>query len=116
MRFVQPKSEEQQSRAVAFRVRQRFIHQRSDLVNALRSHLYEFGYIAPKGINHLNKLEAIISDECNALPVTAREMSELLLEQIHQLSKNITRLNKVIDALSKRSPVSKRLQTIAFRF
>lgn len=112
MRFVEPKSEEQQSRAVAFRVRQQFIHQRSDFVNALRSHLYEFGYIAPKGINHLHKLEAIISDECSDLPVTAREMCKLLLEQIHQLSKNIALLNKEIDALSKRSPISKRLQTM----
>ncbi|NGO52101.1 IS110 family transposase [Allomesorhizobium camelthorni] len=39
--FVEPKSEEQQARAVLFRARQRLVHQRTDLVNALRAILYE---------------------------------------------------------------------------
>ncbi|WP_299656159.1 IS110 family transposase [uncultured Jannaschia sp.] len=112
MRLVVPKNEGQQSRAVAFRVRQQFIHQRSDLVNSLRSHLYEFGYIAPKGINYLPKLEDIILDETTHLPHVAREMCRMLLEQIHQLSEKITSLNKEIGVLSKRSEVSHRLQTM----
>ena len=50
MRFVEPKSADQQARAVVFRTREQFVSQRTDLVNALRSHLYEFGYSAPQGI------------------------------------------------------------------
>jgi len=37
MRFVSPKSEDQQARAVLFRSRERLAHQRTELVNALRA-------------------------------------------------------------------------------
>jgi len=40
MRFVPPKSEEQQARAVLFRARERLVHQRTELSNALRAVLY----------------------------------------------------------------------------
>lgn len=50
MRFVEPKTKEQQSRAIVFRTREQFVNQRTELVNALRAHLYEFGYVAPQGI------------------------------------------------------------------
>ncbi len=49
MRFVGPKSAEQQSRAVLFRARERLVHQRTELVNALRAALYEYGYVVPQG-------------------------------------------------------------------
>lgn len=41
MRFVEPKCAEQQSRAVLFRARERLVHQRTELINALRAALYE---------------------------------------------------------------------------
>ncbi len=37
MRFLRPKTEEQQACAVLFRPRERLLHQRTGLVNALRS-------------------------------------------------------------------------------
>ena len=112
MRVVSPKTEEQRSRAVAFRVRQQLIRQRSDLVNALRSHLYEFGYIAPKGINHLHRLEAVIADDTTHLPKIARAMCQMLLEQVHCLSEKIALLNREISTLSRKSEISSRLQTM----
>ena len=51
MRFVEPKTAEQQSRAVLFRARERLVHQRTELVNALRACLYEYGQIVPQGIS-----------------------------------------------------------------
>ncbi|WP_245269105.1 transposase [Mesorhizobium sp. WSM2561] len=36
MRFVEPKTPDQQARVVLFRARERLIHQRTELVNALR--------------------------------------------------------------------------------
>ena len=53
MRFVEPKSAEQQARAVAFRTREQLVKQRTEAVNALRSHLYEFGHVAPEGIGYV---------------------------------------------------------------
>jgi transposase len=53
MRFVEPKSADQQARAVAFRTREQLVKQRTEAVNALRSHLYEFGHVAPEGIGYV---------------------------------------------------------------
>ncbi len=39
MRFVPPKTEEQQARAVLFRARERLVHQRTELINALHATL-----------------------------------------------------------------------------
>ncbi len=33
-----------------FRIREQLVNQRTELVNALRAHLYEFGYVAPQGV------------------------------------------------------------------
>jgi hypothetical protein len=55
-RFVDPKTQEQQGGAVLFRTRSLFIRQRTEAVNALRAHLYEFGYIAPAGIQNVKQL------------------------------------------------------------
>ncbi len=57
MRFATVKSEDQQARAVVFRARERLVHQRTELVNALRSTLYEYGHVFPVGIAHLKKIE-----------------------------------------------------------
>jgi transposase len=56
MRFVEPKSADQQARAVAFRTREQLVKQRTETVNALRSHLYEFGHTAPEGIGYVPRL------------------------------------------------------------
>ncbi len=49
MRFVPVKSEESQSAATLFRVRERLIRQRSRAITALRSHLTGFGQVAAGG-------------------------------------------------------------------
>ena len=47
MRFVPVKSEETQGAAMAFRVRELLIRQRTQAINALRGHLTEFGQVVP---------------------------------------------------------------------
>jgi transposase len=49
MRFVEPKSEAQQSAAILYRSRQRLVRQRTETVNALRAALYEFGHVILQG-------------------------------------------------------------------
>ena len=112
MRFVEPKSEEQQCRAVIFRTRERMVNQRTELVNALRAHLYEFGFIAPQGIGHLGRLVSVIEDKHCALPDLVRDTCCDLLEQIWRLTDRIDALKNKIDALSKEGEMSKRLRTM----
>ncbi|WP_037371356.1 IS110 family transposase [Salipiger mucosus] len=113
MRFVEPKSADQQSRAVVFRVRQMAIAQRTELVNALRSHLYEFGYIAPVGVRHLPKLIAMVEDERSNLPGPARPACRAILRQIESLDHEIRALDAQIAELSKESHCAELVQTMS---
>ena len=112
MRFVEPKSADQQARAVAFRTREQFVKQRTEAVNALRSHLYEFGYIAPMGIGYVPRLERVVEDPDARIPDLAREICRMLLEQIAQLTDRIKALKARIAAISNEVEMPRRLQTM----
>jgi transposase len=112
MRFVEPKTEEQQSRAIVFRSREQLVNQRTELVNSLRAHLYEFGYVAPQGIGHLSRLAGVIEDETAALPDLVRDLCRDLLDRIDELTLRIDVLKKRIEALSRQAETSRRLQTM----
>jgi transposase len=68
MRFGTPKTADQQARAVLFRARERTVRQRTELVNALRAVLYEYGQVIPLGIGHIKRVEAIVEDAEIDLP------------------------------------------------
>ena len=63
MRFVPIKSTDQQALLMLHRTRDLLIRQRTQLINALRAHLAEFGLVAEKGREGLAQLGAIIADE-----------------------------------------------------
>ena len=50
MRFVAVKSETKQASAVIFRTRDLLVGQRTQIINAIRGHMTEFGFVAPQGI------------------------------------------------------------------
>ena len=112
MRFVEPKTVEQQARAVAFRTREQLVKQRTEAVNALRSHLYEFGYIAPVGIGYIPRLEGVVADPDAGIPDLARDICRMLLEQIAQLTDRINTLKARIAAMSNEAEMPRRLQTM----
>lgn len=112
MRFVEAKTEEQQSRAIAFRTREQLVNQRTELVNALRAHLYEFGYVAPQGIGQLHRLAEVVDDESVELPDLVRAICRDLLDHIGQLTVRIDALEKKIAVLSRQAETSRRLQTM----
>ena len=62
MRFMPIKSPEQQSVMVAHRTRSILTRQRTQLANAIRGHMSEFGLVAPIGRNGLEVLIAMIAD------------------------------------------------------
>lgn len=72
MRFVEPKTEEQQAKAVLFRGRERLVRQRTELVNALRGGLYEYGHTAPQGIRQLKRIAEIIEEPASDLRTVKR--------------------------------------------
>jgi transposase len=62
MRFVAVKSEEQQSTLAIHRVRETLVGQKTQLINALRAHLAEFGIVAPQGAGKVSQLIAVVAD------------------------------------------------------
>lgn len=112
MRFVTPKSEDQQARAVVFRAREQLVGQRTQAINALRAHMAEFGFVAPQGIACVGRLADIVEDETTALPPLARDMCRIFLAQIAALNAQIMALQKRIAHLAKQSAVSRQLQTM----
>ncbi|WEQ54978.1 IS110 family transposase [Komagataeibacter nataicola] len=112
MRFVVPKTEAQQARAVLFRCRDRLVHQRTELVNALRGTLYEFGLVVPKGIAHLKRIEEFVADDSVSLPAVVRKECRDLLEQIDEQSARITEKTHAMVGLSKESGMAQRLETM----
>lgn len=112
MRFVEPKTAEQQGRAVLFRTRTQFIHQRTEAVNALRAHLYEFGHIAPLGVHQVKRLAEIVDAEDSGLPKTVRLCCREILAQIVQLGERLRGLDREIAQLSVEGETSRRLRTM----
>src|SRR5216684_5081925 len=78
MRFVAVKSEAKQALAVVFRARDLLVGQRTQLINALRGHLGEYGIVAPQGPSHVERLVAEIEDSESLVPETARSCLQLL--------------------------------------
>ena len=112
MRFVEPKSPEQQSRAILFRARERLVHQRTELVNAVRACLYEFGHIVPQGIHQVRRIEEILNEPNNDLPDLMREECQDLLKQIAEKTTRIDARTHKIKAIAGETDVARRLQTI----
>lgn len=112
MRFVEPKSTERQSRAILFRARERLVHQRTELVNALRACLYEFGHVVPQGIHQLGRIKGILDEPNSDLPELMREECGDLMKQIAEKTVRIDARTAKIKALAAEADTARRLQTI----
>jgi transposase len=112
MRFVEPKSENQQACAVHFCARERLLHQRTELVNALRSVLYENGYVFLKGIAHLRRMEAVVAETASDLPALVREECLDLLEQISEQTARIEAKATKARSFAGANDTARRLQTM----
>ncbi|MEQ6335069.1 IS110 family transposase [Sphingobium sp. MK2] len=112
MRFVEPKSTEQQSRTILFRARERLVHQRTELVNALRACLYEFGHVVPQGLHQLGKIKGILDEPNSDLPELMRNECDDLMKQIAEKTVRIDARTAKIKALAAKADIARRLQTI----
>jgi len=113
MRFVPVKSAEQQANAMVYKVRELLVRQRTQLINALRSHLAEMGVVAAKGVSHLDDLIAILRDpDDSRLPPPARPALEELAQQIAALEARIDPLEQEIASQVRGSEAGRRLATV----
>ena len=114
MRFVAVKSEEQQAAGLVFRTRDLVVRQRTQLINAIRGHLAEYGWVAPRGTAHMAMLADLLEDEemTSTLPVAARPMFTLMVDMLAELDKQISVLDREIARRAKEDEAARRLMTI----
>src|SRR6202047_1125545 len=113
MRFVRAKSAEQQGRLMQHRTRDLLMRQRTQVINALRAHLAEFGIAAAQGREGIKVLLAIVAqDEGSRLPVEAHASLTILATQLQAVQTLIGSIEKRIVAQHRSNEASKRLETI----
>jgi transposase len=113
MRYVAVKSEEQQASALVFRTRDLLVRQRTQLINAIRGHLTEYGWVAPKGRSYVALLGDLLEEELgSSLPQAARDMFRVMLGMLEELDARIADLDKEIARRAREDEISRRLMTI----
>ena len=88
------------------------VHQRTELINALRSTLYEYGHIVPQGIRQIGRIEEILRAPHSDLPDLMLDECTDLLEQITEQTARINTRAEKIKALAAEVDTARRLQTI----
>ena len=110
MRFVGVKTPEQQSIMMLHRVRLILTRQRTQLSNALRSHLAEFGIVSPIGREGLDRLLTIVADtDDGRVPAEARASLEMLVVQLEGVKAQILANDRRIIASARATEVGRRL-------
>jgi transposase len=113
VRTVPIKTPEQQAQLMQHRVRDLLVRQRTQAINALRSHLAELGIVAAQGHDGLKALLSIIAEERDArVPENARASLSALVAQIASCQAEIGAIEKRLLAQHRRCDDSKRLKTI----
>ncbi|MET0437110.1 MAG: IS110 family transposase [Devosia sp.] len=114
MRFVAVKSEEQQASGLVFRTRDLLVRQRTQLINAIRGHLTEYGWVAPRGTAHMTLLADMLDDEemASTLPAAALPMFRLMVDLLAELDKRVATLDREIARRAGQDEAARRLMTI----
>lgn len=113
MRFVGIKSPDQQSAMMLHRVRLILSRQRTQLSNALRAHMAEFGIVAPIGRNGIERLVGVIADPADdRLPAEARICLEMLVAQLSIVKAQILENDRRIMASARSTELGRRLMEI----
>ena len=113
MRFVPVKSTMQQSILIVHRTRHLLIRQRTQIINALRGHLAEFGIVAAKGARRVKDLIRIMAEDDNdRLPPFARDYLAVMVRQLEDTQLRIAELDRTLTVWTKTNDICRRLQTI----
>lgn len=113
MRFVPVKTPEQQSVMMLHRVRLMLNRQRTQLSNAMRAHLSEFGIVAPIGRGGIDQLIGVIDDESDGrIPPDARVCLRMLIAQLDVVKAQILENDRRILASARDTELGRRLMEI----
>jgi transposase len=113
MRFVAPKSPQQQAVLHLHHARQQLVRQRVAVGNHIRGVLAEYGLYLPQGVKALSqRLPALLEDGENALPMLTRHVLSELKAEHDTLIERAQRLEAQLKAWHAASESSQRLESI----
>ncbi len=113
MRFVPVKTPEQQSVMMLHRVRLMLNRQCTQLSNSIRSHLSEFGIVAPLGRRGVDQLRAVIADERDMrVPAEARVFLRLLAAQLVVVKEQLLETDRRVRASARETELGRRLMEV----
>lgn len=110
---VAVKSAETQARAMLLSVRELLVRQRTQLVNALRGHAAEFGFVAPLGGKALTCLRSELASVAEEkLPAEAKQALTLLGREVDRIEARLAEVDAKLMVQHKADPLSQRLTGI----
>ena len=113
MRFVAVKSPEQQSLMMLHRVRLMLNRQRTQISNAIRAHISEFGVVAPVGRLGVERLLEVVADAGDdRVPKDARLCLQMLAAQLEVVKQQILENDRRVLASARRTELGRRLMDI----
>jgi len=113
MRFTQIRDPEQSARQALHRVRDRYMSQRTGLINQMRSFLLEFGLAIRQGAGVFRlDVPRVLGDEENELPPSMRTLLGDLWNDFKLLEIRIEELSKQIQRSVQYSDTARRLMTV----
>jgi transposase len=111
MRFVPVKTAEQQAALMLTGVREQMVARRTQLGNMIRGYAAEFGLIAPKGLDKIERLLARIAQD-ESLPPMARELFAMQGRDYAQLQTELKAIEARLRLWHRANPDSRRLAQI----
>lgn len=113
MRFVQVRQPEQSARQALHRVRDRYMSQRTGLINQIRGFLLEFGIPIRQGAGVFRiDMPRVLGDEDNELPPSMRQLLADLWNDFKELEKRIEEITRQIQRSVQYSDTARRLMTV----
>jgi transposase len=113
MRFVSVRQPEQSARQALHRVRDRYMSQRTGLINQIRGFLLEFGLPIRQGAGVFKlDLPRILGDEENELPPSMRHLLADLWNDLKTLESRIEEITQQIQRSVQYSDTARRLITV----
>lgn len=113
MRYVQPKTREQQDIQLLHRQRERLVAQRTALCNQTRGLLAEYGLVVPQGVHRLRQaLPNILEDADNELTPLAREAFKDSYDELLALTARLEAATQRLAQVAEDHALCRRLMTI----
>jgi transposase len=113
MRFVQPKTIEQQDLQALHRVRQRRIHNRTALINQIRGLLMEYGITLPQQVAQVRRrLPRLLEDAAQELTSLGREPLEDLYRELVAIDEQLREIEGRIKRVFAATELCRRLAEV----